>query len=877
VSREPLRPLVWAAAALAGGVLLHIDRPPYWAIAAAAVCIAWRLLAAGGAVPLPRPPARLLLAAILIAAVYTQFRTFNGLHAGTGLLIAMGSIKLFETRSRRDRGIVVGVALFLLLAACLDRQSLLRTPLYLLQTWLCCTAFAVNTREGPSLSSRAAIALAARTLLLAIPLALVLFVFFPRIAGSFWALPEKSLAETGLGDTMSPGSISVLTESDDAAFRVRFADSPPPPQERYWRGPVLHDFDGYTWSRTPGRFYRQQPLEYLGRPYAYQVTLEPHSKHWWFALDIANGSPDRTVFFTYDYQLLAAEPVTQPISYDAVSHTHTRTIGPLSVLARRYDTALPADRNPKTRQLARTLRSRAGTDTEFTRSVLQMFRQQGFEYSLTPPLLGFDSVDDFLFNTRKGFCGHYASAFVTLMRAAGVPARVVTGYLGGEWNPIGRFYTVRQSDAHAWAEIWIDGRGWVRIDPTAVAAPERLQRGIYDFLPNAGSVPKRLMRNVLWLARLRQNWDALNAWWDESVVSFDFGKQLNLLRLLGFTKPDWQHLGWALAGGLTLWLVWVAWHFGRRARPAGPDRLARAYARLCRKLARVALSREPYQGPLAYANALSAYRPDVADAARPLLERYAELRYGADGSNDVEFERAVARLRVPKPAAPFPHEWRTMLERTVPLYRRMPPELRLRIEPIARRFLKRVDFVGCNGLVIVDEMRVTIAVQACLLLVKRNGSFFDELRTVLLYPDEFLVTESEEDAAGVVTEGTRALSGQTFETARIVLSWRDVQESGADEEAYNVVLHEFAHYLDHSFGGALAEHEIFEREFRALAAAVERGEPGLIDPYGAEHPAEFFAVATETFFEKPLDMQRHHPQLFAELRRFYGLDPSRWS
>jgi Mlc titration factor MtfA (ptsG expression regulator) len=232
---------------------------------------------------------------------------------------------------------------------------------------------------------------------------------------------------------------------------------------------------------------------------------------------------------------------------------------------------------------------------------------------------------------------------------------------------------------------------------------------------------------------------------------------------------------------------------------------------------------------------------------------------------------------------PFPHEWRTLLERRVPLYARMPRDLRLRLEPAVRAFLARIEFIGCQGLQITDEMRLVVATQASLLVVENDAHAYTGLHSVLLYPDEFVVKESDQDEAGVVTEGERVLSGQTFDTARIILSWRDVQESGAEDEAYNVVLHEFAHYLDHSIDSALTErghtsswHETLEREYDALCDAVERGEATVIDPYGAEHLAEFFAVATETFFEQPLAFRETHPRLYEELRDFFKLDPSTW-
>ena len=238
---------------------------------------------------------------------------------------------------------------------------------------------------------------------------------------------------------------------------------------------------------------------------------------------------------------------------------------------------------------------------------------------------------------------------------------------------------------------------------------------------------------------------------------------------------------------------------------------------------------------------------------------------------------------------PFPPAWRAMLEHSLPLYGRMPADLRLRLEPVARAFLARIQFVGCQGLEVTEEMRLVVAVQACLLIVENDAGAYSGLHSVLLYPDEFVVQESDEDETGVVTVGERVLSGQTFDTARIVLSWRDVQESGAEDEAYNVVLHEFAHYLDHSSDSALTErgprtgataldswHQIMDREYDALCDAVERGAETVIDPYGAEHPAEFFAVATETFFEQPQPLRDAHPRLYEELRRFYALDPATW-
>lgn len=660
--------LVWTSLALSGGILLHMDRSPVWVSAVALALIAWRLAAAVRSVRLPGNFARPLLAFVLVALVFARFHTLNGLNAGTQLLILMSAIKLLETQARRDQYIVAGGSLFLLLAACLDRQSLLRTPLYLLQAWLCCGALAIiaytpeqavatpgsagGSNAPGGLSNRAAVLLAGRALLYSVPLALVLFVFFPRLPGSFWSIPRNEDAETGLSDTMSPGSISRLTSSYEIAFRVKFEGTPPPPDERYWRGPVLHNFDGYTWRRAADTDYRAQPLELLGNSYRYRISLEPSQQKWWFSLDTVDHSPDPRVSMTYDYELIASDPVTEPTSYTAVSHTATRSTQALSKRARQVETTLPKDRNPRSLQLARDMRKRVASDGAFVDVVLNYLRKGGFVYSLTPPLLSYDSVDDFIFNTRTGFCGHYASAFVTLMRDAGVPARVVTGYLGGEWNPIGGYFVVRQSDAHSWAEVWLEGRGWTRVDPTAVVEPDRLTRGMLDLLPEAGSAEARLVRASPGLMRLMQRWDAVNAWWNDHVLKFDYRSQLNLLMRLGINSPDLAALGYAFVAALLSWLGWIAWQFGRSPPARRPDRLARAYARLCKKLARIGLpARLAHQGPLAYAEVVSQKRPDLAPGVSLLLAKYAELRYGVQqvGSHArgvASFEREVARFSV---------------------------------------------------------------------------------------------------------------------------------------------------------------------------------------------------------------------------------------
>jgi len=653
--------LLWVCAASAAAILLHATQVPVWITLTALGLIGWRLAAALGAARLPGGAVRIALGLALVAAVFARYNTLNGLAPGTAMLMLMTAIKLLETRSRRDQYVVIGGALFLLLAACLYGQALVWVPLYGTQALLCCSALAVVAYEPAAdeglfaiqagLGTRGAIALAGRTLLYAIPLAIPLFLFFPRLPGHFWALPAGDDAMTGLSDTLTPGSITRLTSSYAIAFRARFDGRPPPPAERYWRGPVLHEFDGATWKAARYTPNDAQRLDCLSTPYRYRIHLEPTFRHWWLALDTVMDSPSSGVRYTEDYQLIAAQPVSQALSYNAVSCVHSRTTEPLSAAARRDDTQLPAASNPRTNAFGSRLRRRAGSDVMFVQAALAFLHTGGFSYSLTPPPLGSDPVDDFLFNTRSGFCGHYASAFVAMMRAGGVPARVVTGYLGGQWNPYDGTLIVRQSDAHAWAEVWLDGRGWTRVDPTAVVEPERLYRGILDLLPNAVSAPARLVHAWPWLVAAVERWDALNGWWNERVVGFNYRSQLNLLSALGFRSPELRDAGWAFAAALLAWLAWVSWQVGRQAGSPQPDRLGRAYNRLCRKLSRTGLQRASHQGPLAYAQIIIRYRPDLDARVRPLLEQYASLRFGptsasANNGDLRMFERAVARLSI---------------------------------------------------------------------------------------------------------------------------------------------------------------------------------------------------------------------------------------
>ncbi len=629
-----------------GGLLLVCADAPLWCVGIAAGAAAWRLGIASRrlAEPKPRRGRRFLfgvITAIFVAAVLMSFRTLNGLAAGTALLVLMGALKLLEARTPRDDGIVVGVGLFLLLAAALANQSLWRLPLYLLQLWGAFAAMALIAHANGTFTTRAALRLSARALAMAIPLAALAFVFFPRFGGQFWALERGGLATTGLGDEMSPGSIGTLAVEYDPAFRVQFEGAPPPREALYFRGPVLNSFDGFTWRRERGYFYPREELEPIGPPVRYRITLEPTGRPFLVTLDTVFEPPRRGVYFGHDRQVTAMNDITQPMSYEAVSYLRTRSPQRLSTLGRRYETRLTNDRNPRARALALEMRARAGNDTEYARAVLEWFQRQGLEYTLDPGATSIDSVDTTLFDSKRGFCAHFASAYAMMMRAAGVPARVVTGYLGGELNPMGGYLLVRQSEAHAWTEVWLDGQGWTRIDPTTVVAPERLQRGIFEVFGDSMPASSFVLQRSAWFNKIALAWDGANQWWQQRVVEFNLRSQFELLSKLGFDSPDWRHLGWIFAAALLSWLAWVTLTLRRSVARGKPDRIGRAWLRVTRKLARVAPARAGTEGPYAFAARVAAARPELAGPVQEIALRYARLRFGPPPAReDIEtFER----------------------------------------------------------------------------------------------------------------------------------------------------------------------------------------------------------------------------------------------
>lgn len=639
--------LLGICACLALALAAHVTSLPVWVLATIAVSGGIRLLLASrGEGPPPRA-LRLTISVVAIVLLFLRFRTFNGLAAGSALLALTAGLKLLETETKRDIYILTLIIYFVSIAALLEGESFWLLAYLIGVCWLTTATLLRLTTARPAPEWARSLRYAGRILSQALPLALVFWLFFPRFGGPLWQMPDDgATAASGIGDSMSPGDITDLAMSDDIAFRVRFKDDPPPPQERYWRGPVMHDFDGRTWRRSYPASVRAAALTDQGPAYRYTLSLEPHQHNWIFALDWPTHWDLPHGALNGDYTLVQAEPVSHPIDVALTSYTHVQSTEPLSGPLRRLDLAPPAH-NPRTLQLAQTLRSAHPAEMDYVQSVLAMFNEQPFYYTLTPPPLGNDSVDAFLFDTKRGFCGHYASAFAALMRAAGIPAHVVTGYQGGTFNRFADYWIVRQSDAHAWDEIWVDGHGWLRVDPTSAIAPERVERGLTDTVGADEHVISRWQRRTPWLGDTRLRLDALRELWRERILLFNQDSQQQLLELLGIPAPDGEKLVLVLAATLTLGLTWLTWQVRRELKPARKEPVIRAYSRLCDKLAAVGLARLPHEGAEAFATRVARQRPDLRLAVDALCRDYSALRYApADARvTSGEFAAAVRAFR----------------------------------------------------------------------------------------------------------------------------------------------------------------------------------------------------------------------------------------
>lgn len=617
---------------------------------------AWRIAAQYRRARLPGKVPLALLTIAGGALVYSHFHRFHGPEAAASLLLTGVGLKLLELSSRRDLYLIIYLVFLITATAFLFEQGLALAG-YTLAIVLLLVACLLSLSGAGDRPLAARLRIGAGLIAQALPVAIVLFLFVPRVPGPLWHLPQDDpAAGSGLSDAMEPGTISKLSLSRGTAFRVDFQSDPPPPRERYWRGPVFWYFDGHRWTAgSPALPQGTGGTALYGPSYAYAITMEPHRQRWVFPLEFAETVPHDLERHADDY-LLAHEPIRTRRHYRLTSRLQ-RMPGLLSEGDRRRALQLPADPSPETLALIRHWRATATDPESLVERALRHFHEEPFVYTLQPPAIGGDPIAGFLFETRRGFCEHYAGAFVYLMRAAGVPARVVTGYQGGHWNPVGRFLEVQQADAHAWAEVWLQDRGWTRIDPTTAVAPERIERevvfsdrlgidGAVVFEGPIGETLTELLKDLRgWIGTGRLLWDSADHAWHRWVLAYDPETQMRLMKTLGVA--DWRDLARWLGICVTAFLLALSVLVLRRG-PA-PDPALRLYHRVARRLERVGIARDPAEGWHDFAQRVAALRPDLAEPFGHFTELFTTIRYGRD-ADPAALER-LSRLarRFPRP------------------------------------------------------------------------------------------------------------------------------------------------------------------------------------------------------------------------------------
>ena len=628
---EPVRRIddasrLWALAAAAFALLPLLLQLPVglaWVTGGAAVLVSvvsWRK-------PMPAM-LRMLLALLVLAAVFSQMGLRFGRDTGCALLAAMIAIKPSETHSLRDARSLIGFSLFAPFSAFLLDQG--PTTMLLGLAAVLCALVALQRLadvESGSLSGRTfslgMLTTVGKLVVIGLPLALSAFWLFPRLGSPLWGVPERALSRPGLSDDMTPGQWLDMMSDDTPALRVEFFGPRPAPQDLYWRGPVLWDFDGRSWTKPRWAQYEPaRPAVRRRETWDYQIEFEPTDRRQLVALDLANAAP-AGAFLSSDYGLYSNAPLTGLTRWRLQSSPPARFGETLDQATRQRALALPADFNPRTTALARQWRSEAGSDDAAIVQRALTWVTREFGYTLDTPLPGRHAVDEFLFDQKLGYCEHFSSAFVVLMRSAGIPSRVVTGFVGGVRNPLGDYFLVRNMDAHAWAEVWLPQRGWVRVDPTAAVAPERIYDTLEDRLGQSDGGFGRL-------AGLSGFNDWMRRGWNDLMLGFNAERQQHLLQSFGVGELDGQRLG-VLFGVFTLLaLAWMGWLLARGERERDP--LLRAWHRLCRRYASLGLGREPYEPAMAWAERIARQRPQAAQTLVPLSRRFAAARYaGAVG------------------------------------------------------------------------------------------------------------------------------------------------------------------------------------------------------------------------------------------------------
>ena len=594
---------------------------------------------------LPSPWVRGGLALVGFLGVFGTYSAISGVGPGSALLAIMAALKLLETRRRRDQFVLLFISMFLVMSSLLREQYLWSLPYLVFATLIIITAW-LRMSAGESETPRQSFRTGGRLLLYAAPLAIAMWVFFPRLASPFWAVPiDSSRATSGLSDSMSPGDISSLSMSDEVAFRVKFDGDIPDSRDRYWRGLVMTRFNGRTWSGSEPRIAErpEQQISFRGDPTRYEVTLEPTMQQWVFAMEMPRELSLPRTHMGPQQQLFHVTPIEQRVAYDVVSYTDFIVQAELPAAFKGWYTTLPDSGNQRTVKLAREMREAAGSDTAYIDAVLAKFHEEEFFYTLQPPALGSNPVDRFLFDTRQGFCEHYASAFAFMMRSAGIPSRIVLGYQGGEVNPMGGHLIVRQSDAHAWTEVWLERYGWYRVDPTAAVAPERIEYGVRGATLDGIAASWGFAAPSQLLQKLTMTWDAMNAKWNDWILGYGPDTQNSFMEWLGMDDPDWRKMLLTLVASVVGLILIISAIMMLRYRAPAKDSAAILYARFVRKTKLEISVGETAQE---FAERVAESRSVPESEIEAVTSAYHDARYGRDGDTALpQLHLAVAAVR----------------------------------------------------------------------------------------------------------------------------------------------------------------------------------------------------------------------------------------
>ncbi len=641
-------PLVAALAALLLGLVPHVMHFPVWVSALAIICAGYRLWAEERRGRLPAPALRIFVVVGAFIWVVAEFQGINGIVPGSALLAVMAGLKLLETTGKRDLHIIVMVAAFLMLAGTLRTQSIVMLPYLVIAAPALIIAWLAVARSGKALPLRSLLSHAKFIVLPAIPLVAVLFILFPRVQGAFWALPADGAAVTGLSDSLTPGDISRLVSSNEIAFRVEFDAEPPDARLLYWRGPVLEFFRDRTWQQGAiGHFSEKPPASttQTAPVTRYRIVQQPTGQRWVFGLEITEPDVGSAIRTSKGGTLLRFKPIKRLLSAALTARTDALRTEQLSDRRRDYLTAFDPNANQRAQALSQNLRAGTASTNDFVTAALALFRDNDFAYTLEPPPLGRNSIDEFIFDSKRGFCAHYASAFAFLMRAGGVPARVVVGYQGGATNPLTGQHVVRQSDAHAWVEILNDANEWQRVDPTAEVAALRIFSGLDAALEATGERRSLFSWDIPLAERMQLAWDALNARWDEWILGYGPDTQRAFLNWLGLGEMDWRKLALWLTGCTLAAMLFVTFLVSRRYKRPPPDKTERRYRQLTQLCATPV---RPSASPMHIKTLLGRQFPARATEIDAVIEQYQALRFadiGAYSAFDASCRALIAALR----------------------------------------------------------------------------------------------------------------------------------------------------------------------------------------------------------------------------------------